>query len=196
MRWMVFGCKSDFHRLFFSVGFCFVFMKWKSTQDTRACVSQLLWNVRCHDTKKHTRGHTQTKRHKQTQQCRQQGHVAHNKNTLDSRSQSDLLLHTSPPAAGAFSDSSALHRPVVSDSHVFITFHTQLRSLLCFPQLLLFFHCSHPSLLFCSSHLTSLLSSCFLFALLLSWVSVLRCLFFPLLEVFSFLFEGSIYLYK
>lgn len=143
--------------------------------------------------------HTQPK-HK----CRQQGHVAH-KNTLDSRPQSNLFLLFLPPllfdpfsfcffSASAFSPSSTLRHTVVSLSHIFIHFHTAQLRTLCFPLLAMSQTASYLSLLLCSSHVFCHCSlfSCFLFALLLLWVSVLRCfcfLFFSS-EVFLFFFLG------
>lgn len=113
---------------------------------------------------------------------RQQYDVAHN--TLDSRPQSSpfpalhlLPLHTStlpstPPTG-----------PLLSPDQpcIFIRFHTLTCAQLLLPS---FSPCLQPPL----SAPVAALSSCFLFALLLLWVSVLRC-FFSLKFVF-FLFLG------
>ena len=170
----------------------------------------------------HTHTHTKTQMRRDRHKRRQQGHVAHNKNTLDSRPQSNLfLLFLLPPLSNPFllvPPFSANTLPPLRElsvaqlslNHIFINFHTHSCALsllfptapplfflpcLILPPLFLCFLCP----LSCTLSLLSLLS-CFLFALLLLWVSVLRCFFFffpqKFFVLFCFVFWDSIYLYK
>lgn len=128
-------------------------------------------------------------------QHRQQGHVAHNRNTLDSRPQSQLVLPSFPLSM----PSPFLPLSAVTQNIIFMNFsYAQLRALSALLSFLaMSYSASYLSQLLSPSHVLSLslsaLSSCFLFALLLLWVSVLRCYFSVLF--FLFLFFGVQYIY-
>lgn len=93
MRWLVFGCKYDFVVCFYSL---FLFCIYIAEEHTRHASMCFTVAVECVlpfiNTCNATDTHTQTRKHTQTHKRRQQGHVAHNKNTLDGRPQSNLFL--------------------------------------------------------------------------------------------------------
>lgn len=189
MRWLVFGCKYDF--VVFTIHLFFFLVLY-------------LYSRRAHKTRRHVfhccRGmcaaiqetHSHPRRRKRRTPHRQQGDVAHN--TLDSRPQSSPLPFTSSP--------STLRPFLLPSQHVLSYLPPRLAYLYVFIRTPV--HCSSSSSFPLSLHVCSrllspsapvaALSSCFLFALLLLWVSVLRCFFF--LEFVLFLFWDSIYLYK
>lgn len=207
MRWLAFGCKYDFVVCFYSL---FLFCIYIAEEHTRhasmcftvaeECVLPLY--------KKHMQCHTytNTRRHKQTQM-----QATGSRSTLQHTGQSTSVkpFPPLPPPPSALQTSllflptfSLLPQLSITQSSLNLTyleiFITQLRTLSAFTHCSPLFSC-HVSYCILSSSVPfkythcSLLS-CFLFALLLLWVSVLRCFF--LKHFFSFVFWDSIYLYK
>lgn len=202
MRWLVFGCKSEF-RLFLLIGFVFVFIKQKSTQDTRACVSLLPWNVCCHDTRTRAVLHRHTNQKSDRQTDRHKVQVTGSRSTQQKHTGQSISVkpfpHPPPPSvsASAFSFSSALCLLIVSKSHIFINFHSHSCALLLLSQAAISHTSSYLSQLLCSSHVVSLRSPLLLSVCLTAVVGFCIALFlFSEVFLFLFLFEGSIYLYK
>lgn len=165
--------------------------------------SLLLSNVCCHYTK-HTHTYQETK---QTHKHRQQGHVAHNKNTLDSQPQSNLfllfplppLLNPPPSPANIFSTCSTLSPDRLLNSYIYKFSYAQLCTLCFSPQLpLSSFHVSYCFSASLMSLLSPLLLSVCLTTVVGFCIALLFLFFFFPSKKFFFFFWGvdSIYLYK
>lgn len=173
-----------------------------------------LYSRRAHKTRKHVfhccrgmcaaiiREHMQCHTQTHTRRYRQQGHVAHNKDTLDSHLSQTLVSSSSScsnPSSFSFffcqgflSFLSSLSPTCLLISHIYKFSYAQLRTLSAFP-------CRSPCLILPPTFLCSVPLMYSLTALSpLAFCLPYCCCGFLYCAVFSpfFVFRGSIYLYK
>lgn len=182
MRWLVFGSKYD---LFVFIIFFVLYLYSGRAHKTREHVFHRCRGMCAAMTHEHATLHTNGRLTHTTQAT---GSRSTWQNTLDSRPQSQPVPPILPPLhAFSFSSSLSCH-----PKHIYELSYAQSALL---SSLAMSYAASSLPQLLSPSHVLSLsLSSCFLFALLLLWVSVLRC-YFSVFFCF-FVFWGSIYLYK